>query len=321
MSLPAVVIGLGAIGMGYDLDAEPDGPVVTHARAFERHSDFTLVAGVDPDAEKRRRFTARYEHPAYATTADMFARHDASVAAIAVPTCVHAEVVRQVVAHPGLRAIVCEKPLAASVADAREVRELCAARDIQLVVNFMRRSEPGAHEIASRIASGQVETPVKGVAWYSKGFLHNASHLVNLLEHWLGAVEGSTIVDGGRPYLDDDAEPDVRIAFERGTVLFVAAREESFSHLTIELVAANGLLRYDRGGEVITWQRAQADPMFDGYTTLPRDAEHIASDMAHSQWHVTDQLARLLRGESFHLCTGEDALRTLESMHDIMSQR
>lgn len=321
MTSRVVLVGLGAIGMGYDLALDDDSAVLTHARAFSRHPAFELAAGVDPDPERCRLFTQRYDRPAYATVAEALELHPPQLIVIATPTYTHANVLREVVRFPELRAILCEKPLAHSPIDALEMRALCAANKIELVVNFMRRSDPGVREVTRRIERQMIETPVKGVAWYTRGFLHNGAHIVNMLELWLGPVRDFTLIDAGRRHAENDAEPDVRLEFGRGTVTLLAAREEDFSHHSVELVSPNGLLRYDRGGETITWRCAARDAVFPEYTLLAHDAECIPSDMMRAQWHVTHELSRLMRGELAKLCMGADAMRTLESMHRVMGQR
>ena len=45
MEYSVVIVGLGAIGMGYDLDLT--NVIYTHAKAFRAHSDFYLVADID----------------------------------------------------------------------------------------------------------------------------------------------------------------------------------------------------------------------------------------------------------------------------------
>jgi predicted dehydrogenase len=199
--------------------------------------------------------------------------------------------------------------------------ELCDANEVELVVNFMRRADPGVLEVSNALGSHRIGIPVKGVAWYSHGFLHNGSHLVNLLEHWLGAIHGASIVHPGRQYGDDDAEPDVRLEFARGTMVLLSAQEEQYPHFSIELVAPNGILRYERGGEIITWRAAYRDAHAVGRAALARNVDHIASDVSRTQWHVADEMAKLLRGDPFRLCTALEAMRTLESMHRIMKQR
>jgi hypothetical protein len=45
---------------------------------------------------------------------------------------------------------------------------------------------------------------------------------------------------------------------------------------------------------------------------LSDGGEEIATDAAMTQWHVADQLARRLQGGDADLCTGAEALQTLE---------
>ena len=63
-------------------------------------------------------------------------------------------------------------------------------------------------DIKKRISSGSIARPIKGNVWYSKGFIHNGSHLVNLMEFWLGSVIKHSIISNGRFWNDKDPEPD-----------------------------------------------------------------------------------------------------------------
>ena len=94
----------------------------------------------------------------------------------------HSLTLKEVLAHSTPKLILCEKPLAYDLDEAGEMVEACESAGVKLFVNYMRRADPGAIEIKARIESGQIATPIKGVAWYSKGFLHNGSHFFNLLE-------------------------------------------------------------------------------------------------------------------------------------------
>ena len=321
MKTPVLLIGLGQVGMGYDLNLNGGAHVYTHARAFEVHPRFDLVAAVDVDGLRRHAFEASYERPAYPDVASALAAHRPEIVAIAGPTSLHGELVRQVLAGSTPRVILCEKPLAYAPTEATAMVAACEARGVALYVNYMRRSDPGVIETHRRLVSGEIATPIKGVAWYSKGFLHNGSHFFNLLQYWLGPVEHSEILDAGRLWDGHDPEPDVRVVFAQGTMVFLAAREEAFSHYTVELLAANGRLRYEQGGERIEWQAAQPDANFAGYTVLAAQPEVIPSEMDRYQWHVVEQLAHALDGRDAQLCTGRDALATLESMHQLMERR
>ncbi|MBK6637165.1 MAG: hypothetical protein IPG34_05460 [Rhodocyclaceae bacterium] len=221
--------------------------------------------------------------------------------------------------HARPQAILCEKPLADDLGTAQAMVYACASMGVALYVNYIRRSEPGAIEVGRRITCGLIEAPFKGVVWYSKGLRHNGSHFLNLLEYWLGPVGKMAEIQPGRLLKDGDAEPDLDITFERGRAVFLAAREENFSHYSVELVAANGRLRYEHGGARIEWQAIAKDERLDGYTRLSELPEVIPSDMGRYQWHVADQLAADLQGRVAQLCTGTEALTSLSSIASLIS--
>ncbi|WP_319245047.1 Gfo/Idh/MocA family oxidoreductase [uncultured Propionivibrio sp.] len=320
MPFKALVVGLGQIGMGYDLSLDAE-QIYSHARAFATHPDFELVGGVDPSAERRVTFARAYARPAYADIAAALAAQAPDVVALAVPTPYHRAALNEVLENGRPQAILCEKPLADETGAAQAIVAACAAKGIALYVNYIRRSDPGAIEVGRRIAAGLIEAPLKGVVWYSKGLRHNGSHFLNLLESWLGPVQKTAVIDPGRLLPDGDAEPDLDITFEGGRAVFLATREEDFSHYTIELVAANGRLRYEQGGALIEWQPTVSDSRLDGYTRLAETAETIASGMARYQWNVAAQLAAALRGEAAQLCSGDKALALLQTIADVCQRR
>jgi predicted dehydrogenase len=318
--LQVLLIGLGQIGMGYDLALDPERYVLSHARAYVQHPDFRLCAGVDPDAGQRATFTERFGAPAHAGLEEALARHKPDVVAVALPTALHRDAVERVLACARPAAILCEKPLAYDIGDARAMVALCEEAGVPLYVNYIRRSDIAAIEVAQRLRAGAIAGPgIKGVCWYSKGFRHNGSHFFNLLQFWLGPMQRFHLIDAGRQLADGDAEPDVQVAFRDGTVTFLAAREEQFSHYTIELVAANGRLRYEQGGRSVLWQPAGPDPRLPAYTVLAPEPEQLATGLDRYQWQVAENLARALRGDAgAALCSGAEALATLEAIDSII---
>ena len=320
MTVKCIIIGLGQIGMDYDLDHDPRKIVYTHARAFSNHPAFELVGAVDPSEKKRNVFKKQYGKIAYSTIENALKAEQVSVVVIASPTEKHSLILKQVLAFFTPKIIVCEKPLAYDLDEAGEMVRACKTAGVKLFVNYMRRADPGAIEIKERIESEKIATPIKGVVWYSKGFLHNGSHFFNLLEFWLGSFVRAKILATGRVLDNQDSEPDVEVEFERGKVVFISAWEEAFSHYTIELLSPSGRLRYDQGGEYITWQSTQKDPKISGYQVLKTNPEILVNGMDCYQWHVVDQLADAIANKPISLSTGSQALATLEAMQRIINQ-
>ncbi len=312
MSYSVLLVGLGQIALGYDLGSTASDVVLTHARAFTAHPAFMLAGGVDPSTEQRDLFSRAYGATAYADVGSALGHTQPDVVVIAVPTPHHGEVLSEVLASAPPRIVLCEKPLSYSLHEARDMVRLCEVKGCELYVGYPRRSAPGSREVSKRLREGKIAGPLKGVSWYSKGLLHNGSHFVNLIEYWLGPISGFTIIAAGRRWDANDPEPDVRIDFAGGSVSFFAAREEDYSLHEIDLVASNGRLRYFRGGEKILWQPAVVDAHFEGYKVLSDGGEDVPTDAAMTQWHVADQLAKRLQGADAVLCSGTEALQTVE---------
>lgn len=321
MANPCVIIGLGQIGMGYDFDITVKSVILTHARAISVHPAFFLVGAVDVSPLKRARFEQRYGVPAFDQVEVALRQLQPDVVVIATSTQSHASVLAEVIKVCQPKLVLCEKPLAYELDDARSMVEMCEKAGIALFVNYIRRADPGVVEIKRRFNHGEISAPVKVNAWYSKGIFNNGSHILNLLEMWLGDISDATPINSGRLWDNHDPELDVEIQFELGSAIFRSAWEECYSHNCIELLSRSGRLRYDKGGEVIEWQGVHESPNFGGDNVLTDQKEFIANGMGMYQWHVCDQVFKQLAGMVTSLCTGRQALATLEVIDSIIRKR
>ncbi len=320
MTTDVAIIGLGSIGMGYDLETDNPDVVYSHCRAFAIHPAYDIVAGVDVDEGNRRRFSRAYGRPAFAEVGDMLRNNRPQLVVIAVPTAQHHRVLAEVVALAKPSVVLCEKPLSYDPGQARAMVRLCAEHGIALFVNYMRRATPGVIEVRRRLDAGLIAGPLRGVAWYSKGFLHNGSHFFNLLEYWLGVPRGAQMLDPGVRGDGPDSDCEVRVDFARGSVVFLPVGSEEYGHHSIDLMCRNGRLRYERAGQRIRWEGVVADERFAGHKALAAPAEVIESGLERYQWHVADQLAAFAAGAAPSLCTGQEALATLETMTEFAAK-
>lgn len=312
-----LIVGLGNVGMGYDLADASGRKALSHARAFADHPGFALAGGVDASPERRRLFVERYVVPAHADLESALREVQPEVVVVATPTASHRALIDTVLELARPAAILCEKPLAYTRDEARAIVAACAAKSCALLVNYFRNSEPGVVELQRRCRDGRIAGPLKGVVWYSRGMYNSASHFACMLQSLLPPATGWRTLAPGRRWQGTDPEPDFEIAYGDSRILFLANKEENFFHNAIELIAANGRLRYEQGGAQIVWQGIAADPRFAGYTRLDDAVETIHGDFDRIQGHVTEQLARALDGAPADICTGAAALATQEILSQI----
>lgn len=312
-----LIVGLGSIGMLYDLEDSDQAHVLSHARAFSQHDNFVLVAGVDPDPIACKKFSAKYSAWSGHDLSEALSISCPDVVVLASPTDTHAKSLRRIFAHTKPKLVLCEKPISYSLEEAQFMVSACRDANCLFFVNYLRRVEPGVLEIKRRLVSGEIQAPAKGVVWYTKGLIHNGSHFVNLLEFWLGAIKEAVLVDAVRISNNLDLQANIRVTFKHGEALFVAVPDHYFTHHEIHLVCPNGCLRYENGGAKISWQPVDANTVGSQYTMLTEAAEVIPAEAKRLQAVVTHELSKALSGFPTSLCTGEEALATLVALANV----
>ncbi len=151
-----LLIGLGNVAVGYDASDASSAKVLSHARAFSRHPAFRLAGGVDPDADCRHRFEAGYGVPGFTDIGAAMRELSPDVVVVATPTVLHLQTVMVVLAAGRPRAMLCEKPLATSVADAVAIVEACRAAGVHLMTAFPSRTSSVVEALAASIRAGEV---------------------------------------------------------------------------------------------------------------------------------------------------------------------
>lgn len=318
--LRVLLIGLGKIGMGYDLGNQDNRFILSHAKAIHLHPQFEIAAAIEKNSERRLEFEKHYNKPSFSKISEIYNKDIADIAIIATPTSTHGKILKRIIKNKLVDFVLCEKPLSYNIDEAQSMINLCHKTGTKLFVNYMRRVDPAAKIIKQRIDSGAINMPIKGNCWYSKGLIHNGSHMFNLIEFWLGRLIDFTIIGSNGAEHNRDPELDFAAFFELGSIVFQAAWEEHFSHYTIELLSPSGRIRYDEEGFNVSWQTTKCDLVFNGHMTLDKELECLDSQMHKYQFNVLESIIEeYTRGKS-SLCTGKDALITLESLNQVASK-
>ena len=306
--------------MGYDYQCPDDSLIITHASAFHYHPAFQLTAAVDTDNEKRVQFERKFRGRAYSSVTELFLDNSPDVVAIAVPTAYHHSTFMETIQHD-IDAVLLEKPISDRLDRATEMVEEARKRGIAVLVNYMRRSEPGLRKVKQMIDSGRLGEIFKGVVWYSKGILNNGSHFVDLLQFLFGNPEEVKVVKPGRKWQGSDPEPDVLMRFNSGDIYLLAGKEEYYSIAEMEIYGTEGKLLYKDGGNMIELYSRVNDPVYPGYTVLTGEPLVIPNELKKSQYHVLNNLSDFLAGRVERLDSdGESALSTLKLVDQIKMQ-
>lgn len=139
--LKAAVIGCGAMGKN-------------HLRVLSEIDRVSLVAAADGEASRLEGLTKRFGIPTYNSHDEMLTVEQPDIVVVAVPTLAHFEVASCCIEY-GIHTLI-EKPIAASVEQARALEAAASARNVLLGVGHVEHFNPAVIELKRRIDAAEL---------------------------------------------------------------------------------------------------------------------------------------------------------------------
>jgi len=192
---------VGIIGCGRpwgDAGRSGCGQAHMHILGYKESKDCEIVAAADIKKENLDKFTAEYTIPkGYLDYHEMFAKEKIDIVSLCVWPKLHGPMTFDSV-DAGVKAIHCEKPIAPTFGEAKEMVECCAKKGVQLTFNHQRRfGKPfrKAKELIETGAIGKLERIEMythnlydwGTHWFDMMFYYNNEEPV---EWVMGQVDG-----------------------------------------------------------------------------------------------------------------------------------
>ena len=184
----AAIVGCGTIGR-------------SHAEGCQLANEVELVAAVDPVEGARRRFAEEFGIPhVFPTMEELFASQVPDIAIVCTWHLVHQENT-VAAAKAGVKAVICEKPMALGLKSADLMIDACRSHDTKLVIGHQRRFTVGWERTRDLICEGAIGKPLMVECCVASG-----------LANW-----GTHVIDGARFVLGDPAAEWVMGAVQRKT--------------------------------------------------------------------------------------------------------
>ncbi len=183
----AALVGCSRMGAFIDNEVIGRNPSIvlpySHAAGYKACARTELVAGADLRPDVLAAFGERYgvapEHH-YTDYREMIEREQPDILSIATQPEDRTEIALFAIAH-GVRALYCEKPLCASLAEAEELRAACREHHVVFNMGTNRRWHPGFDAMLAAIQRGEIG-PLRTLVIYATGALFNtASHFFDLM--------------------------------------------------------------------------------------------------------------------------------------------
>lgn len=322
--LKTLLVGFGRIAARHADDPVMAAriPFATHAQVLRSHPAFDWCAAVDPSPEARELAERRW---GIATTAaaveDLPEREACEVAVVTSPP----EARRDILASlPRLRAVLVEKPLGVTLADAEMFVSVCRDRGILVQVNLTRRADPTMRELADGGLGRRLGVVQAAFGIYGNGLLNNGTHMVDLVRMLLGEIEAVQAISPSKGFIEGPIPGDVNLPFvlrlEAGpTVVWQPIRFARYRECSLDLWGERARLQIVHEGlELIEYRMAAC-------RSLQRAME-VAADRPLVQpteygvalYRMYDNLAGALAGRETLVSPGESALQTARAIHAIL---
>lgn len=208
----------------------------------------------------------------YSDYRQMLEAEEIDILSVATSDHRHAQIVVDA-AQAGVRGILCEKPIATTLADADRMIAACRARGVPLLIDHTRRWYPEYSRARQMLASGTLG-PLRRIVATLAGpramLFRNGTHLVDAVCYfadsepaWVSGQLDDEHLDYGPRYRGDgghdpasDPGGSAVVGFENGVRAFINASKGTMRHFEVDLWTQDGRLRLGNGtGEV--WRLAE----------------------------------------------------------------
>lgn len=246
--IKSLLVGLGKMGQGYAADPEMAKyfEYATHAQVLALHPAFDWQAMVDIDDDMvtaaNGSWSVRYSGRCIADLGA--AAHDIELAVLATNPGLRLAMIDEL---PNLKAVLVEKPLGGTLAEAESFLVECERRNIMVQVNLWRRVD----KLYRSLAKGKLAKligPVQAASCvYGNGLLNNGTHMIDFARMLFGEVEGTCLLGPAAGFIEGPLPGDRNIAFQ---LAFRSGLSVQFIPLRFNDFRENGLIIWGSTGRL-----------------------------------------------------------------------
>ena len=167
-----------------------------HVRTYLQLQDVELTAVCDVDPAALDRVSRQFpDLRRYRDFERMLDEQQPDLLSIATPARWHAPQTILAATRGPPRAILCEKPMAVSLGEARAMLAACEQHGVKLAIGHMMRWYTVHEQARALVADGAIGTPLTAtVSLESGGLMNNGTHMLNYMQYVLGDLDPEWVI-------------------------------------------------------------------------------------------------------------------------------
>jgi len=302
----AVIIGCGNIAAHYDQPEHSD-RILTHAHAYVNEPRVKLCAMADIDKKKADEASRIWGCMPYYDVREMLDEENADIISICVPDGLHKEMLDLCLEYKP-KIVFCEKPLTTDISSAEEIVMKYANAGIPLAVDFMRRWDPEVQQLRDEISGVKYGRVINICGTYSKGILHNGSHLIDLLFYLFGEISTAIPLPGATDQYENDPTIDAFISFESGIKAHImGADANNYTVFELDILFEKARIKFVDSGFFIIKFGLEENTLYPRFLKLKEEFRRDTG-LKNALGIAVSDLINFIEGGKNLNCSGEDAL-------------
>ncbi|MCD1260839.1 Gfo/Idh/MocA family oxidoreductase [Paenibacillus athensensis] len=312
--LHSLIIGLGQIGLLYDLDPLRHKPS-SHTTAYLDSERFRLVAAADIH-QGRESLLRGFDDSVrfYTQVTAMLQDHAAEVISICTPPDNHLALIREIISTTSTKLIFCEKPVVANLDEARSLHELMQTTGCMLIPNLSRRWNKGMQRIYEALRQGAYGELQRIHLRYTRGIYNTGSHIFDLVSWFAGRLQSVLVIDQVPTSADHEGDSSFTLHFttERQVSGYAEAFDDRYYYMfEMDLYLTRGKITILESGNKVRYERVGEHQLFSGFQSLHLDK--FDDNLLHDSTlkHAMEHIADVVDGKQQPVCTLKDGLHPI----------
>lgn len=165
--LRAALVGCGGRGL-------------SHAQGYVDVDRVELVAAADDNPQNRERFESRFGKPTYSSAQELLEKEKPDIVSLVTKEHFRHPLVMMAV-EAGVKAIMAEKPMARTLAQAYDMVEVCERENVLLTFSHQMRFSPEFVAQRQALLDGEIGTPLFLRATSNLPLLDQGTHVLDML--------------------------------------------------------------------------------------------------------------------------------------------
>lgn len=212
--IKSLVIGLGKIGLSYDLKKKNE--ILTHCKALKINQNFNLIGAVDKNLNKLKIFYKLYKKPYYQSLDQALKVLKPELIVISCDTKNHFDIFKKIKDCKSLKYVLLEKPGTYNVQKLKIIFNYFEKKNVKVFINYFRLFDNYYLDIVKKIKKNKY---LEIFVIYNRGILNNCGHFISFFNLFTKNLKEIKIIKVYKKY-KQDYEADFQLIYNNAKINF-----------------------------------------------------------------------------------------------------